>query len=190
MEIVIEEIVDPEPAGRVLSATPEKGEILTTGDTVTLVVSLGPELATMPNVVGLDVEKAINLLITSGFKSPDIEPVPSEKPINTVVFQSVEKNTQADVNSTIVLQVSTGPEDTKPAMITKDVVINLRGSAADMPCSVKVLRNNQVIFDETVAQGTTPITLKNQTGLGAVYYDVVIDEQDGWFEKVSFNANG
>ena len=191
LEITVQEVFNSEiAAGEVISTMPEKGEELKTGDSVTLVVSKGPELATMPNVVGLDVEKAINLIIASGFKSPDIEPVSSEKPINTVVAQSVEKNTEADINNTIVLQVSTGPEDTKPAMITKDVVINLRGSAADMPCSVKVLRNNQVIFDETVAQGTTTITLKNQTGLGAVYYDVVIDEQDGWFEKVSFNANG
>ena len=51
---------------------------------------------------------------------------------------------------------------------------------------MKVLRNNEVVYDETVAQGTTTITLKNQTGLGAVYYDVVIDEEEGWFEKVSF----
>ena len=187
LEITVQEVFNSEiAAGEVISTMPEKGEELKTGDRVTLVVSKGPELATMPNVVGLDVEKAINLIIAAGFKSPDIEPVPSEKPINTVVAQSVEKNTEADINNTIVLQVSTGPEQTKPQMITKNVVINLRGSAVDMPCNVKVLRNNEVVFDQMVEQGTTTITLKNQTGLGAVYYDVVINEQDGWFEKVSF----
>ena len=187
LNVIVEPVFDSKvAAGRVISTLPEKGEELKTGAEVTLYVSKGPELATMPNVVGLDVEKAINLVIAAGFKSPDIEPVPSEKPINTVVNQSVEKNTEADINSTIVLQVSIGPEDTKPAMITKDVVIDLRGCAANIPCSVKILRNNEVVFNETVAQGTATITLKDQTGMGAVYYDVIINEEEGWFEKVSF----
>jgi type 1 fimbria pilin len=64
--------------------------------------------------------------------------------------------------------------------VTKDVVINLRGSANDGECDVRVIRNNQVVFNQTVPMGTITITIPNQKGSGPQKYEVVIDDLDGF----------
>ena len=122
----------------------------------------------------------------SGFQTPDIELVESDKDPNTVISQSAEKNTEIDITTQIVLQVSKTPEEETPTAVTKDVVIQLGSSAAEADCKVTVARDGQVVYTGTVQKGTESITLKDQTGLGNVYYEVVINDQDGWIEKVSF----
>lgn len=188
LEIVVEEIFDSVvPAGDVIRTEPEKNAALKTGQKVTVYVSKGAELATMPNVTGIDIDKAVNILINSGFKNYQIEQVESNEDKDTVVKQSVEKNTEADVNTQIILEVSKGP--TQQPEITKNVVINLRGSASTGDCHVLIKRGNQVVFNATVAQGTESVTLNRQTGSGSVYYEVIIAEE-AWIEKVSFDGAG
>ena len=172
------------PEGEVIRTDPAANVELKTGQTVVVYYSKGPELGTMPNVTGIDIDKAVSILVNSGFKNYQIEPVDSEEEKDTVVSQSVEKNTEVDVNSQIILEVSKGPAD-KPT-VTKNVVISLRGSAAEMDCHVTIKQGNQVVFSDTVTKGTESITLTNQTGTGTVYYEVMIGE-DGWIEKVSFD---
>ena len=59
-------------------------------------------------------------------------------------------------------------------------MINLRGSADAGECSIVVRRDNEVVFAETVAQGTASITIKNQKASGPVKYSVIINDQDGF----------
>jgi serine/threonine-protein kinase len=191
LEIVIEEIYDPELAGRVLSATPEKDAILTTGDTVTLVVSLGPELATIPNMIGWNYDMAIRYLITSGFKTPEIQIVASNMPVDTVVGQSETEETQIDINTRIVLQVSGGPDYVQPSA-GRNVEISLQGLTAEGLCGVRIVRNGEDVYNNpSVAAGTASITLKNQKGFGTVEYEVTVTQNGEivgtWIERVSFN---
>ena len=187
LDLVVEakdEFSSTVPEGEVIRTDPEPGVELKTGQTVTVYYSKGPELGTMPNVTGFDIDKAVNVLISSGFKNYQIEPVESDEDKDTVIKQSVEKNTEVDVNTQIILEVSKGPAD-KPA-VTKDVVINLWGCAAEIECQVTVKLSEQVVFSEKVPAGTESITLKDQSGTGTVYYEVMIGEE-GWIEKVSFD---
>ncbi len=188
LEIVVEEIFDSNvSAGDVIRTEPEKNASLKTGQKVTVYVSKGAEMATMPNVTGIDIDKAVNILINSGFKNYQIEQVASNEDKDTVVKQSVEKDTKADVTTKIVLEVSKGPM--QQPEVTKDVAINLRGSASTGDCHVLIKRGNEVVFNATVAQGTETVTLNKQTGSGSVYYEVVIAEE-AWIEKVSFDGAG
>jgi serine/threonine-protein kinase len=50
---VTEEFSDAVPRGRVISQNPNRGTIVRKGDTVSIVVSLGPRSFPMPNVVGM-----------------------------------------------------------------------------------------------------------------------------------------
>ena len=140
----------------------------------------------MPNVTGIDIDKAVNLLIAAGFNKYKIEQVESTADKDTVVSQSVEKNTQADVNTEILLEVSRGPGGADAPQVTKTVTIDLRGSADTGECQVTVKCGDKVVYNQTVSQGTDFVTLTNQTGSGTVYYEVIIDDSDGWIEKVSF----
>ncbi len=186
LDIILEEIFDSiVAAGDVVRTDPEKGAELKTSQKVTIFVSKGAEMATMPNVTGIDIDKAVNILIGSGFKNYQIELVVSSEEKDTVVKQSIEKNTDVDVLTEIVLEVSKGPVDAPE--VTKDVVIGLRGSAASADCQVVVKRDDKIVFEGNVKQGTESITLKSQTGSGTVYYEVIVGG-DGWFEKVPFDG--
>jgi beta-lactam-binding protein with PASTA domain/predicted Ser/Thr protein kinase len=57
---------DSVPKGRVLSQSPRDGTLFK-GDTVTLVVSKGPVLVEVPNVVGQQVQRARRILLDAGF---------------------------------------------------------------------------------------------------------------------------
>ncbi len=190
LQISREEVFDSEiEEGRVVRTDPEMGEELKTGQNVRLYISKGPEKENMPNVVGMDVEKAVNIITSAGFKTPKIEYVESNESKDTVVNQSVPKNTMVDIKTEILLEISAGPkETTEPTQptVVKDVIIDLRGSTESAPCRVTVLRNGSTVYSGTVAQGTASITIPNQEGSGYVYYDVIINEADGWIEKVQF----
>ncbi len=187
LKITVEEVHDSNvEAGLIIKTEPEKGEPLETGKEVTLYVSLGPELAKVPYVVGMKYDMAITVLKAAGFQTPEIELVESNEEPDTVISQSAPENTEIDKNTQIILQVSKAPGEETPTAVTKDVVINLGGSAAEAECKVTVTRDGQVVYSQTVEKGTESITLAEQTGLGSVYYEVVINDQDGWIEKVSF----
>ena len=168
------------PVGDVIYTEPSAGEELTTGAEVILYISQGAQLATMPNVVGMSIGNAYSVLSTAGFSTTNIECVyvDSNEDKDEVLTQSVEKNTEVDVNTQIKLEVSKGPGNATE--VTKDVVINLRGSADSAPCEVRVLRNGKVVFEKLVPMGTSTITIRNQTGSGAQKYEVVIDDEDGF----------
>ncbi len=184
LTITVQEVFDQELAGRVLSTIPVKGDPLTTGDVITLVVSKGPELGTMPNVVGWDRNQAVRYLIDAGFKTPEIKSVPSDKPKDTVIEQSHLADTSIELSSEIVLTVSSGPEQKK-----QDVTINVSAWTVDGACQVTVYRAGTVVYDKQVEQGTASIVLKDQSGTGTVYYEISINGGEPSIMKVSFDGN-
>ena len=189
LEYVFEEIFDSAvPVGDVVRTEPEMGETLRTGQKITLYISKGPELAEIKKVVGLSVDSAVSVLKADGFVNYEIEPIESDKAKDTVVemrvgSQVVEAGEKLDVKSKITLYVSSGP-----AQITKDVVIDLRGSTGAGECKVSVTRDGTLVFKQTIAQGVTSVTIPDQVGYGTVYYKVVIGDADGWIEEVVFDA--
>lgn len=78
--------------GQVVRTDPEIGASVDVGRKVTLYVCKGKEITTadiMPDLMGLDVEEAIKKLDAACYKY-EIERVDSTKPMNTVIYQSVE----------------------------------------------------------------------------------------------------
>ena len=186
LRVTTEEIYDSLiPVGHVVRTDPEKGTQLQTGQAVKLYISQGPETAKMPNCVGLDIEKAMNILIAAGFKTPTIEYTASNEPKGVVVSQSEEKNTQVDVSKDIVLILSEGKVEA-----TIDVVIDLQGSANETACNVVVKRQGVVVFAQDVPVGTVNITVPAQTGSGSEQYEVIINDDYGWNEMVTFTTDG
>ncbi|MGG5261071.1 Stk1 family PASTA domain-containing Ser/Thr kinase [Phycicoccus avicenniae] len=92
---------DTVPKGSVVSQSPRDGTLFK-GDTVTLVVSKGPVLVDVPNVIGKQVEEARSLLEAAGFK------VKVERALGgifgTVRFQSPE-NGKAPKGSTVTVTI-------------------------------------------------------------------------------------
>jgi eukaryotic-like serine/threonine-protein kinase len=96
------------PENEVINSNPPGGTEVDRGSTVTLLVSQGQ--ATVPNLVGMDVEDAEDALKDAGLKSSVTEE-PSPQPEGIVTAQSVPQGQQRPRGSTIELTVSSGPDD-------------------------------------------------------------------------------
>ena len=193
LEIVIAETFDSTvPAGEIIRTDPENGDELTTGQKVTLYISKGPELAEIKNIIGLSVESAVSLLKNDNFNNYDIAYVDSAEDKGTVVAMKIEgveiqPGDEVDVAATIILEVSKGAGSNNA--VTKDVTINLKGSTAHGPGTVVISRDGTEVYRGTVAKGIDSVTIPSQTGSGAVYYKIIVDDgADGldWIEEVSF----
>ena len=92
-----------------------------------------------------------------------------------------------DITETINLVVSKGPEPTEPTVNDAALVFDLRGYADSSSCTVKIICNATVVFNQTVAQGTKSVKLEDQTGTGQQKYTIVINGVDSWDEWVDFS---
>lgn len=117
---VTEEYSDDVPAGTILRQQPEAGTLLPAGETIRLVVSKGPKMVEMPQLIGFPQDSAVRELESRGL-------VPScfmvfndgSYASGCVVSASVEAGIMAEVGSTVVVYiaadrdvpVSAAPED-------------------------------------------------------------------------------
>ena len=185
LEIAVEEVFDSvTEVGCVVRTDPQADAELKTGQKVTLYISKGAEMAKVPSVTGLDIIDAIERLTKSGFRYDTVF-VESKEEKNTVLSQSVEKNTEVEVNTIIILEVSKGSGSTPD--VIKDVVIELGDSTLTSDCSVKIMRGSEIVFEGIVPKGQQNVTLKNQSGTGKVIYHVIIAEE-GKDVEVNFDA--
>ena len=185
LKVVLNEVWDFNiPAGIVMETEPGRGERLKTGQTVTLTVSKGVERKVMPDLAGMELSNAKTMLTALGFKEPTVVYVDSDKPKDTVVGQAQEKEVEYEITTEISLEVSNGSN----APVTKDVGIDLRGSALNYECRITIIRDNVVLYSGKVPKGTISVTLPNQTAVGSATYTVVINDSDGWEVVEKFTA--
>lgn len=80
MSVVVgeEQFNDTVPAGRIIDQTPKSGETGHRGDTVTVIVSKGPELIPLPSVYGMRTAKAEKTLRDAGFEVTITYPMPGQ----------------------------------------------------------------------------------------------------------------
>jgi len=100
--VVTEEHSDDVAEGQVIRQSPADGSLFA-GDEVDLVVSLGPELVTVPDVVGLQLEEARAQLEAAGFAVEEESVLGGF--FGTVRDQSVDGGTEAEPGTTITLTV-------------------------------------------------------------------------------------
>ncbi len=92
------------PKGSVLSQGTKAGTQVARGTTVTVVLSQGPPLVTVPDVFKMDRNKAKKVLEKAGFKVVFYEPY-SVTPFNQVVSEDPGGGTQAPLGSTVRLGI-------------------------------------------------------------------------------------
>ncbi|WP_327298126.1 Stk1 family PASTA domain-containing Ser/Thr kinase [Streptomyces sp. NBC_01197] len=97
-----EQVNSPEDAGQVAKQSPADGARAAEGDTVTLTVSKGPRMITVPDVTGDNVDDAKSALTDKGFKVHVDKPFLSFS--DTVDTQSVDGGSQAPEGSTITIK--------------------------------------------------------------------------------------
>ena len=106
-----------EPKGTVLRQLPAAGTEVPTGSPAILVVSSGPQLATVPDVVGLPVGQATVRVARAGFRA-QVARVPGSQPEGTVVAQNPRGSARASQGSVVRLNVSRGPGGGTTTVVT------------------------------------------------------------------------
>ena len=110
--VVVEERFDEDIAkGRVISTDPFAGDSIALGGTVNLVVSKGAERYTIPALINLTPEAAVNLLAKSPLKVGDITEVFNAKvPKGFVISSNPDQGTRVKRDTLVDIVVSKGVE--------------------------------------------------------------------------------
>jgi serine/threonine-protein kinase len=95
-------------AGLVFQQSPNPGDRIAKGSTVTISVSTGVPKAEVPDLVGKQSTDAASALTTLHLK-PDVHEVPSAKPAGEVVAQDPKAGTKKPEGSAVRINVSKGP---------------------------------------------------------------------------------
>ena len=186
-------------AGRVTRTEPVDGEPLSDDQVVTLWISTGPEVRVekVPNVVGRQVDKAEELLNVNGFKNIRLEHVESNKDKGIVISQSVVAQTEVDVSTEIVLEVSlgSGEEETKPTEPpiptrdpdekTKTITVGLSEDMME-DYTLSLWLDGELIEEREIPVGTVS-TQFQVTGKGKVKYELRINNANPWTFEVNFD---
>jgi len=110
--VIVEERFDEDIAdGRVISTDPFAGDSIAPGGTVNLVISKGAERYTIPSLISLTPEAALNLLAKSPLKVGEITEVFNAKfPKGFVISSNPAQGTRVKRDTTVDLVVSKGVE--------------------------------------------------------------------------------
>lgn len=97
------------PRGTVLDQMPAPDARQVPGMRITLIVSAGQKYGTIPAVIGMSRELAINALEAAGFDAGDVTERPSNEPRGAVIDARPRPGTQAPMPSAVALTLSSGP---------------------------------------------------------------------------------
>ncbi|BAD40338.1 Stk1 family PASTA domain-containing Ser/Thr kinase [Symbiobacterium thermophilum] len=93
----------------IIEARPEPGSWVKEGAVIELVVSKGPEIVELPDVVGMNLDQARARLKSERFGVGEIKEQISNRPAGEVIAQAPPARTPLKVGSTVTLTVSLGP---------------------------------------------------------------------------------
>ena len=95
----------------VINTSPNANEQLSSGSTVYVTVSSGPQISyvKMPNLIGLSEEAAISKLESIGLSYGGCDRITSDVDAGTVIGQSIDAFNEVEEHSKIYLKVSSGP---------------------------------------------------------------------------------
>ena len=183
-----------QPKDEVIAQPIKKGEETDITIKIVLTISKGPQTVKreMPNVVGMDYDKAHDKLTDLGFTNVTYETKESNEPKNEVIAQPVKKGTEVDVTTRIVLTISRGPKETEAPTeapvedVTKKVTIELPADRTEDYVVSIHYAGKTVVDDQTVEAGTASIQV-TLTGSGTQHYDVYINDSYYKTVKVEFN---
>ena len=93
--------------GRIIRQTPEAGEVIQKGDTISLVVSRGPQMMEMPDIIGQTQDSAVQELAAKGLNATCFTVVnDGSEAAGCVVSASEDAGTMVEVGTTVVLYIA------------------------------------------------------------------------------------
>ena len=178
IQIVEESSLDIQ-AGKVIRTEPAAASEIQTGDTIKVYVSSGPKKFAMPNLQGMSLSTAKDILKSSGYDTTLLvyAPKADKAKQDTVIEQSVIEGNMVAVNEVITLTFSTGTPPTdepQPSLpVTKQVPV-IFDTVPDSSGSVRFYQidegGNKIRFKtQTISANQTSVTI-SLTGNGTIEY--------------------
>ena len=107
---VTEEYSDTAPAGQIIQQEPSADTVLKAGETIRLVVSKGPQMAEMPNIIGFTQDGAVKELEARGLVASCFMVVnDGSYASGCVVRTSEEPGTKVEVGTVITVYIAAAP---------------------------------------------------------------------------------
>ena len=107
---VTEEYSDTAPAGQIIQQEPSADTVLKAGETIRLVVSKGPQMAKMPNIIGFTQDSAVKELEARGLVASCFMVVnDGSYASGCVVRTSEEPGTKVEVGTVITVYIAADP---------------------------------------------------------------------------------
>ena len=107
---VTEEYSDTSPAGQIIQQEPSADAVLKAGETIRLVVSKGPQMAEMPNIIGFTQDGAVKELEARGLVASCFMVVnDGSYASGCVVRTSEEPGTKVEVGTVITVYIAADP---------------------------------------------------------------------------------
>ena len=195
-------------ADYVIRTSPQAGESLTKGQTVKVVISMGPktEMVTVPPFLNMDINQAKSAAEMYGLVVEKVEEFPSDEyDAGKVMFQSIASGQQVEKGTKISFQISTGPAEqpsaspepsesadpqpsnTSAATTQKTIEINLDDYISKETIHLVVKVGGTVNFDTMVNTilGTQTVQI---TGSGKQTVEIIVDGVTVETRTVDFTA--
>ncbi len=183
--IHVENVESDAPEGEIIHQSVESGQKIDVTTLIILEVSMGPKMEKMPELTGKTYEEAVKILNDLGFMDVEPEYVDSPKAKDTVLEQSVPKDQEVELLTSIVLKVAKG--FAMPDVIGKNFdevqkALSDLGYSKIVPDFVSSEKDDGTILEQRPEKGTqidenTEIHLTVSTGpaVAAVKKTLTID---------------
>ena len=172
--------VVPQPSNTVatntvISQNPQAGSTATQGSTVTLNVSTGPQMVAVPKVAATDPVSAADALFAAQLVPKEQSEASTSVPIGQVIGTSPSAGTSVKLGSTVLVFVSTGPnQETVPningetlqqaeaqlSVLGLKYTVNMQ--AVSTPAQNNTVITSSPIQGSTAAQGSTVVLVVGQ----------------------------
>ena len=156
--------------GNVIRSIPAYGEPLSEGDTVTLIVSLGPkiEYVIMPPCVGENIENVQQMMDQAGLVA-SFTPVEGSAPVGQVLTQSVDMGEEVPEGTTVNFTYSDGEKELEQ-IITFDIPYSRR------EVNVTMYLDSTVIFESDLPGDFGPLEVKVYEKAGEYRLRIYVDD--------------
>ena len=187
---IVEEYSFTVEVGYVISTDPAEGGVLPDNEKITLVVSIGKETGTMPDLLSKNptLTNAKAKMAEYHFTNVQYVPVNSELPAGTVLSQSVSAGSVVALDSRIVITYSNGIPPTEGPVITDAVVGGL--PVMQEIYRISVVHNGEILLLDYMIHPGEDSFVVTLTGTGTWEFQVYVN---GVFYKtlsVTVDENG
>lgn len=175
--------------GKVISSDPAPGADISEGDTVTIVISKGPDQVEVPSVVDMTEKKATSTLNSANLKANASYEYSDSVAKGNVISQDTEAGAKVDPGTTVGIVVSKGAKEKKYTYVGSTTIDYTPDDDESHEIRVDMDQDGSTttIYSGTVDSSNFPLTISNikgaseNQGMVYLYVDGALYDAQVWY---------